>query len=714
MRGQTTAARRQRPRLGAEPVVTRGRPQPLGATVDADGINFSVFSEHATRVDLLLFEHCDDAEPARVITLDPVHNRSFHFWHCHVRGLRAGQVYAYRMDGSHDTRRLGTRFNHNKVLVDPYARANVNTVWDRVRATGEEDNCAQSMRSLVVDLHDYDWEGDEPLRVPLEDTVVYEMHIGGFTSSPTSGVSHPGTFSGVVEKIPYLRELGITAVELMPVFDFDEHQILRTLGDGTQLRNYWGYDPYGFFAPHTGYCTSPHLATHITEFRDMVKALHRAGIEVILDVVYNHTSEGNEYGPTISFRGQANEAYYHLWSQNRSRYMDFTGCGNSVNANHPMATKLIVESLEYWVREHHVDGFRFDLASELARGPMGHTMDVPPVLWSIELSEVLAETKIIAEPWDGGGLYQVGRFPGKRWSQWNGPYRDDVRRFVRGDEGLVGEVAKRLGGSDDLFAPQEELPTNSINFITCHDGFTINDLVSYDTKHNEANGESGADGAPENFSWNCGVEGPTDDPEVERLRRRQIKNLVTILMLSRGVPMVLAGDEFRNSQGGNNNAYCQDNETSWLDWSQAAKETELRRFFQGAIALRKRFGTFRENRFFSDRVNERGTPEVSWHGTSLNSPGWDDPHARVLALTLAGFDGDPDLHLILNMYHLGLDFELPAVAGRGWARVLDTSHEGPEDILAPGHEARVDGTVFHAQGRSVVLLAALPDEKEAP
>jgi glycogen operon protein len=689
--------------------VRPGRPQPLGATLDREGVNFSLFSEHATRVQLLLFDHYEDLAPSRVVSLDPERHRSYHFWHCHLTGLTPGQVYAYRVDGPRRTRESGTFFNPRKVLLDPYARANVNSLWDRARALGPEDNCAYSMRSMVVDLEGYDWEGDEPLRTPLADTVIYEVHVGGLTASPTAGVRHPGTFSGVVEKIPYLKELGVTAVELLPVFDFDDRQVLRVGPDGTPLHNYWGYDPFGFFAPHTGYCSDPCECTHITEFRDMVKALHRAGIEVILDVVFNHTSEGNEHGPTISFRGQANEVYYHLWPQDRRHYMDFTGCGNAVNANHPAVAKFIIECLEYWVTEHHVDGFRFDLASELSRGAEGYEMDVPPVLWGIELSGILSESKIIAEPWDGGGLYQVGRFPGKRWSQWNGPYRDDVRQFVRGDAGLVGTVAARLGGSRDLFGKDGELPTNSVNFITCHDGFTLNDLVSYDEKHNGANGEAGADGATENFSWNCGVEGPSDAEDVEKLRVRQIKNHAALLMLSRGVPMILAGDEFRNSQGGNNNAYCQQNEVSWLDWEQAEKETEVRAFFQGMIALRKRHRALREARFFSGRTNERGLPDVTWHGTVLGQPGWDDPNARVLALTLAGFDGEPDLHVILNMFHLGLDFELPAVDGHRWTRLVDTAAAAGEDVLAPGAGVPVDGSTHHAQGRSVVVLAALPD-----
>ncbi|MGW3050554.1 MULTISPECIES: glycogen debranching protein GlgX [Kitasatospora] len=689
--------------------VTPGRSQPLGATLDANGVNFSVFSEHATHVQLLLFDNYDDLAPTRTIDLDPDHHRSYHFWHCHVSGLKAGQTYAYRMDGPNHTRATGARFNRRKVLLDPYSRANINTLWDRSRAIGPEDNCAYSMRSMVVDLSGYDWEDDEPLRTPLADTVIYEMHVGGLTASPSSGVTHPGTFSAVVEKIPYLKELGVTAVELLPVFDFDERQLLRMGPHGVPLYNYWGYDPFGFFAPHTGYCSNPCQCTHITEFRNMVKALHRAGIEVILDVVFNHTSEGNEHGPTISFRGQANEIYYHLWPQDRRHYMDFTGCGNAINANHPAVAKFIIECLEYWVTEHHVDGFRFDLASELSRGAEGYEMEVPPVLWGIELSGILSDSKIIAEPWDGGGLYQVGRFPGRRWAQWNGPFRDDVRRFVRGDAGLVGTIATRIGGSRDLFGKDGELPTNSINFITCHDGFTLNDLVSYGHKRNSANGESNADGANENFSWNCGVEGPSDSPEIEQLRIRQIKNFAALLLLSRGVPMILAGDEFRNTQGGNNNAYCQNNPITWLDWDQAEKETEVRHFFQGMIGLRKRHRSLRDPHFFTGRHNDRGLPDVTWHGTKLEQPGWEDTGARVLSFTLAGFGEEPDLHVILNMFHLGLDFELPHIPGRPWHRVADTAQDSPLDLLAPGSEERVHGRTYHAHGRSIVILTALPD-----
>ncbi|MDQ4069343.1 MAG: glycogen debranching protein GlgX [Actinomycetota bacterium] len=686
----------------------RGKAQPLGATVERErnGVNFSVFSEYATSVQLLLFPDHDSPGPDRVIDLDPEVNRSFHFWHCFVPDLGPGQIYAYRMDGPKNTSETGCRFNPNKVLIDPYALGNVTTLWDRSNAVGSEDNVASSMRSVVLDPGDYDWEDDQFPNTRMSDTVIYEMHVRGFTRSPSSGVNDPGTFRGVIEKIPYLQSLGVTAVELLPIYDFDESQVLRNAPDGPPLHNYWGYDPYGHFAPQSSYCVDPEEGAHLREFRDMVKALHKAGIEVILDVVYNHSNEGNHEGPTISFRGQANEAYYHLVPHDKRYYMDYSGCGNTFNANHPLVTKYIIESLEYWVTECHVDGFRFDLGSVLSRGPDGAPMSVPPVLWNIELSRILSETKVIAEAWDAGGLYQVGRFPGKRWCEWNGPYRDDIRRFLTGEPGIIGSVATRIAGSEDLFAPEEEWPSNSINFITCHDGFTLNDLVSYNFKHNEANGEQNRDGSDDNHSWNCGIEGPTDDPDIEALRTRQIKNAVVILLLSRGTPMLLGGDEFRRTQLGNNNAYCQDNELSWFDWSLADKNADMVRFFSAMIAFRKRFSTLRRDEFYTGAPNERGVPEVAWHGVRLDEPGWTDPLCRVLAFTLGGLHGEPDLHVMLNMYDLGLDFEIPELPDRAWGLAVDTAKPSPSDIADPGSETPVDGSTYHVFGRSAVVLVS--------
>lgn len=685
--------------------IERGSPHPLGAVPDVNGVNFSVFSEHATAVELLLFDEHDSPEPIQVIQLDPRYHRTFHFWHVYVRGLKPGMHYAYRVDGPQDLHRRGFRFNRNKVLIDPYARGNTCDLWDRAAACGPEDNLTKSMRSVVIDTQGYDWEGDQPIRRPMSESIIYEMHVGEFTKSPTSGVKNPGTFLGIIEKIPYLQELGITAVELLPVFQFDPTEINRISPyDGRQLTNFWGYSTIGFFSPHAPYCVCADEGGHLNEFRDMVKALHRAGIEVILDVVFNHTSEGNHQGPTINFKGFENDVYYHLVPQDRQYYMDYTGCGNTVNCNHPIVDKFIVECLEFWVREMHVDGFRFDEGSILSRGEDGVPIVHPPVVWHIELSETLADTKIIAEAWDAAGLYQIGYFPGYRWAEWNGRFRDDIRRFVRGDSGLIGAVASRIAGSADIYQSTGHLPINSVNFVCCHDGFTLNDLVSYNHKHNEANGEDNRDGVDENYSWNCGVEGPTSDPEVEALRRRQVKNFAAILLLSQGVPMIRSGDEVRRTQQGNNNSYCQDNELNWFDWTLVERNRDIFRFFKEMIAFRKRHPVLHRSRFFSGEINERGVPDISWHGTKLNAPGWFDPSARSLAFTLGGFEDDADIHVILNMYWEDLEFEMPAVRGRRWYRVVDTAEESPRDVCEPGHEIEVTAPTYRARGRSVVVF----------
>src|SRR5215471_2424976 len=589
-----------------------GRAHPLGATVDKEGVNFSVFSRNATAVELLLFNEHEDVEPIQIIKLEPAVNQTFFFWHVYVKGLKPGTHYAYRVDGPQDVHGQGFRFNRNKVLVDPYALGNTKTLFNRDDAVGPADNLATSMRSVVIDVHDYDWEGDEPLCRPMKDLIIYEMHVGGFTRHPSSKVKHPGTFSGVIEKIPYLKELGITAVELLPVMQFDSGETLRMgPNGGGPLTNYWGYSTINFFAPEDSFCVSPEEGDHLREFRDMVKALHKADISVILDVVFNHTNEGNHQGPTFNFKGFANEIYYHLVEKDRQYYMDYSGCGNTVNCNHPIVEKFIVDCLEFWVREMHVDGFRFDEGSILARGQDGAPLAHPPVVWSIELSDDLRDAKIIAEAWDAAGLYQIGYFPGYRWAEWNGRYRDDIRRFVKGDPGMIGAVATRITGSADIYQASGHLPINSVNFVTCHDGFTLNDLVSYNDKHNEANGECNRDGGNDNMSWNCGWEGETDNATIEALRERQIKNFATILMLSRGVPMLVAGDEVRRTQKGNNNAYCQDNEISWFDWRLAEKNRSMFRFWKMLIAARTQFPHFRAGRtgrFFKGEMNERGLP----------------------------------------------------------------------------------------------------------
>ena len=702
------------PRFSTRP----GRPHPLGATPDATGTNFAVFSQHATRVQLLIFERHDAPRPVVTIDLDPTINRTFYFWHVYVLGVTPGMAYGFRVDGPQDLHGQGFRFNPNKVLIDPYGRGTSSTLWDRVAACRPDDNVSTSLRSIVIDMHDYDWEGDQPLRRSMADTVIYEMHVRGFTKSPTSGSSHPGTFLGLIDRIPYLKKLGVTAVELLPVFEFDEDEISGTNPlTGQRLINYWGYSPVSFFNPHEGYCVAPDEGSHVREFRDMVKALHKADIEVILDVVFNHTGEGNHEGPTISFRGFDNPIYYHLEPYDKQYYTNLSGCGNTFNCNVPLVEKFIAECLLFWVREMHVDGFRFDLASILSRGPDGRPMADPPVLWDIELDNELADTKIIAEAWDAGGLYQVGYFPGFRWAEWNGRFRDDVRRFVKGDPGLVGSIAARIGGSADIYQDDGELPVNSINFITAHDGFTLNDLVSYNWKHNEANGEGNRDGRDDNQSWNCGVEGDTDDPAINALRARQVRNFLTILMLSQGVPMLVMGDEARQTQYGNNNAYCQDNEITWFDWTRLDTHSDLIRFASELIAFRRSHETLRRSRYFTGEVNARGLADISWHGAKLHSPGWNDPGSKVLAFTLGGFpnkkpmgktDGDEDIHVMMNMDWMDIEFEIPTVPGRHWHKFIDTSAPSPEDIFEQGLDPNYEGDTYIVKNRSIVVLISRP------
>ena len=683
-----------------------GKPHPVGATPGAEGVNFSLYSQHATGVELSLFAKANDKEPSQTITLDPAINRSFFFWHVHVDGLKPGWHYAYRVDGPRN-KADGHRFNPAKVLLDPYARGISNLLWDRVAACGDSDNLHQSMRCEVIDPADYDWEGDRPLARPMKDSIIYEVHVRGFTASASSGASAPGTFRALMDKIPYLMELGITAVELLPIFDFDETEVVRQMPDGARLRNFWGYSTIGYFAPEASYCASKEEGEHIRELRDLIKAMHAAGIEVILDVVFNHTSEGNHLGPTLHFKGIDNLTYYILVDNDRRYYMDYTGCGNTMNCNHPISDKFIQDCLEYWVRELHIDGFRFDEGSILSRDEDGRPMRHPPALWNLELSETFVDTKLIAEAWDAAGLYQVGNFPGMRWAEWNGRYRDDVRRFVRGDPGIVGAVATRIAGSADLYQWNGRGPDNSINFVNCHDGFTLMDLVSYNTKHNDANGEGNRDGIDDNLSWNCGWEGDTESAEIRSLRKRQIKNFAAILMLSQGVPMFLAGDEMGRSQDGNNNAYCQDNAVGWLNWTLLEQNRDLFEFFKGMIALRKRCSQLRRENYFQGQVNGHGVAEIAWHGCQLNAPGWNDPACRVLAVTLGALvDGEPDLHVMMNMDDRLLPFEIPVLTERRWWRYADTALGDAALDAAAAAVTAIDGAEYLVTGRSVVILAS--------
>ena len=610
-------------------VESPGRSAPLGATVQAGGVNFSIFSRYATAVELLLFDRDDDPGPARVIRVDSAANRTYHYWHTFVPGLKPGQLYGYRVYGPFDPQH-GLRFDPGKVLLDPYGRGvAVPRTYSREAASIEGDNAATAMKSVVVDPHAYDWERDEPLARPCSRTVIYEMHVRGFTRHPSSGLPENirGTYAGLIEKIPYLAGLGITAVELMPVFQFDAQ-------DSPPGRpNYWGYAPVSFFAPHQDYSSRRDPPGPVTEFRDMVKALHRAGLEVILDVVYNHTAEGDHRGPTLGFRGLDNSAYYIL-EPDQSRYSNYTGTGNTLNANDPIVRRMIVDSLRYWVEEMHVDGFRFDLASILARDSSGRPMAHPPVLWDIESDAVLAGTKFIAEAWDAAGLYQVGSFVGDSWREWNGKFRDDVRAFVRGEDDSVCRIADRILGSPDLYLHKMREAEQSINFVTCHDGFTLNDLVTYESKHNDANREGNRDGADDNHAWNCGVEGPANDTGVEALRNRQVKNFLAATILSVGVPMITMGDEIRRTQCGNNNAYCQNNEISWMDWTLAEKHPDILRFV--TLLNRRRLLRDTEHERQRQTLNQLIRNGVKcWHGIKLNQPDWsDNSHSIALQLEI--------------------------------------------------------------------------------
>ncbi|HET6574814.1 MAG TPA: glycogen debranching protein GlgX [Fimbriiglobus sp.] len=678
-----------------------GQPSPLGTAVADDGVNFSLFSRTAAGVELLFFDREVDAKPSRVVRLDPVTNRTYHYWHVFVLGIRPGQLYGYRVHGPSEPA-SGLRFDPAKVLLDPYSRGVVVPAgYDRETARREGDNVATAMKSVVVDPDGYDWEGDAPLRRPSTRTAIYEMHVRGFTRHPNSGVKEQirGTYAGLAEKIPYLKDLGVTAVELLPIHAFDVHAC------PPGLVNYWGYQPVSYFAPHPQFSSRRDPLGPVTEFRDMVKALHRAGIEVILDVVFNHTAEGGHDGPTLCFRGIDNPNYYIL-EEGGSRYADYTGCGNTLNANHPVVRRMIVDSLRYWVTEMHVDGFRFDLASILSRDASGHVLPNPPVLWDIESDPALAGTKLIAEAWDAAGLYQVGSFVGDAWKEWNGRFRDDARDFFRGDPGSVGRFADRLLGSHEVYGHKAREVEQSINFVTCHDGFSLNDLVSYNGKHNEANGEDNRDGANDNKSWNCGVEGPTDDPAIEALRNRQVKNFLTVTMMSLGVPMIVMGDEVRRTQGGNNNAYCHDDEANWFDWSLVEKHADVYRFVKLLLARRLlRDLTHEQQRVSLTEMIAKANK--AWHGVKLNQPDWGEGSHSI------AFDAELQneklaFHLILNAYWETLEFELPpTTADRGpWRRWIDTFLPSPQDIVEWRAAPLVPGGTYQAGPRSVVMLYA--------
>ncbi len=683
-----------------------GAPFPLGAYPRGNGVNFALFSRHAEGVCLQFFDQPEDAAPARTIILDAARNRTGDIWHVWVEGARPGQLYGFRVAGPYAPL-AGHRFNPERLLIDPYATAIALLPGRDFRpalgydpasplkdlSCSEVDDAAAAPKCLVL-RPDFDWRGDQPLRLPWESTVIYELHVRGYTIHPSAAASFPGTYRGLVEKIPHLKQLGVTAVELMPVQEFNESQLFRVdPHTGERLRNFWGYDPVSFFAVKGSYAGVSAAGGQVLEFKEMVRAFHEAGIEVVLDVVFNHTVEGDELGPTISFRGIDNAIYY--WLEDGRFYRDFTGTGQTINAAHPVVRDLILDALRYWVIEMHVDGFRFDLASVLGRDRDGRILADAPLLERIAEDPILRDSKLIAEAWDAAGAYQVGRFSQARWAEWNGRFRDEVRRFWRGDEGMVGRFASRLGGSSDLYQASGKGPGCSINFVTCHDGFTLNDLVSYARKHNEANGENNRDGLEENYSANHGAEGESSDPAIEAVRRRQIKNFLLTLALSRGVPMLLGGDEFRRSQRGNNNAYCQDNETSWLDWSLLRRHEEVFRFACRALAFRRAHRALRQETFYT-------AAEARWFGPSGDSPDWNDPRQKCLACLVHGPDG-PDLYLMFNAGTQPARFVLPPRQPGTWRLAVDTAQPPPHDFCEPEEEL-LDPASYVVDFRAGVVL----------
>lgn len=675
------------------PRVSRGASKPYGASVFRDGVNFSIFSKNATSATLVLFDETDGA-PFE-IQLDPGVHKTGDMWHILVRGVDSDRIsYGWRFDREPNNNVLLHRYDPSIVLLDPYADAIIGGErWGL--GTGQ----ASSSRRCIILPRVFSWEYDQPLNTPLVDSVIYELHVRGFTYHGSSHAAKPGTFIGLTEKIPYLKELGVTAVELLPVNEFEEADTDRYNPSlGTSLVNFWGYQPINFFAPKASYAAHPDNGGVVREFKQMVKAFHQAGIEVILDVVFNHSCEGDERGPTRSFRGIDNSVYYII-DPVTGHYTNFSGCGNTMNCNHPVVRRMISDALQYWVTEMHVDGFRFDLASILGRGQDGSVLANPPLLEELANEPVLAHTKLIAEAWDAAGLYQVGTFPSwGRWAEWNGHYRDDVRRFLRGDTGMVSAFATRLMGSPDLYFTSAREPYHSINFVTCHDGFTMNDLVSYNEKHNEANGEANRDGSNENFSWNHGVEGDTEDEAILRLRLRQHKNFAAVLLLSHGVPMILAGDEMMRTQLGNNNAYCQDNEVSWIDWTLTETNASMVRFFRNLIAFRKSSELLRRKTYNSGL-------RVSWHGIERGLPDWGE-NSHSIAVELS--QDDKQLFLVFNAYWDDLSFELPELPdGKVWKRLLDTSLNDPQDIADPGESFPIESQDrYQVMSRSVAAFIA--------
>lgn len=684
-----------------------GKPFPFGATIVPGGINFSIFSSYATSCTLVLFKK-RAAEPMVEIPF-PEEFRIGNVYCMVVFDLDYENLdYGYRMDGPNNFQQ-GHWFDKSKILMDPYAKIiGGRDVWGQ-----QPDWSDRYHHRARIAFDDFDWENDRPLEIPPEDLIIYEMHVRSFTRHKSSGVkeSHRGTFAGINEKIPYLKELGVNAVELMPVYEFDEWENSRQNPEtGETLFNYWGYSTVGFFAPKAGYAATGKLGMQVDELKNTVKALHKSGIEVILDVVFNHTAEGNERGPYISFRGIDNKTYYMLTPE--GYYYNFSGCGNTLNCNNPVVRNIVLDCLRYWASEYHIDGFRFDLASILGRDPWGAPLANPPLLEALAFDPILAKCKLIAEAWDAGGLYQVGSFPAfGRWAEWNGKYRDGIRKFIKGD-GTVGDMAQRLQGSPDLYAWSGRSPATSINFITAHDGFTLMDMVSYDGKHNEANGENNNDGSNDNDSWNCGWEGPTDDPGINTLRYRQIENAIALLLVSQGVPMILMGDEMGRTKQGNNNTYCHDNQLNWLDWTLLEKNADLFAFVKNCIAFRKAHPVLRNRYHFQNRdYVGSGYADITWHGTQAWNADW-SPSSSTLAFMLCGKHAKegtvPDnyIYVAMNVHWEAHWFETPGLPpGMQWYVFANTGASPKEASWEPGTEPLLENQPGLLVGdRSVVIL----------
>lgn len=704
-----------------------GTPLPLGASVAEGGVNFSVFSRNATKVFLEFYSASEDSEPYAQVEFRPSENRTGDIWHAFVQGIKPGSLYLFRVDGPFEPSK-GHRFNVHQRLFDPYAKTitpvsvfynlppDYSAPLDKNDIEHGKNQCAKVFpKCVVIDNENFDWQGDRPINRPLSESIIYEVHLKGFTAGKNAGVSCPGTYAGFIEKIPYLKDLGITAVELLPIFEFDEFENSNVNPrTGERMKNYWGYSTINFFSPKASFAADKTPGGCVNEFKTLVRELHKAGIEVILDVVFNHTAEGNEHGVALNFRGFENSVYYTLVGSHKEYYMNFSGCGNTMNCNHPIVRNFIIDSLRYWVLNYHVDGFRFDLASILSRGQEGELLKFPPLTNAIAEDPVLGKTKIIAEPWDAGGAYQLGGFPGgRRWAEWNDRFRDDIRRFWRGDEYVSTNAATRISGSSDLFTISGRAPYHSINYVCCHDGFTMNDLVSYNGKHNDENGEGNRDGSDSNWSYNHGYEGPTLNPVIEKMRNRQMRNYILTLLISQGTPMLLGGDEFRRGQQGNNNAYCQDNDISWFDWGNCSLNSALVSFTRKAIRLRKDHPVFRRTEFFKGSMAGK-KPDIQWYAADGSNPDW-SKISRFLAFRLLGtFDSrakkisDNDFFIAANTDRQDIMLRIPAITdSRKWYRIADTSIEDETSLLSVENaETLISQDRYVLPASSMLILVA--------